>query len=225
MPRCGVKAGQVAEAPSTCLAPVTVATRLRIVEPARTTAGLPHPGQRTPSGQRRWRTKAKHLASSIRPERLTKSDAVMMAKAPRASRSATSASARPPDAFSPISRSRPHHPGTRQKPPKFEPRQNSGMLKRIVARVNRASTRKTQFYRMAAHEAERNICSGLILPTQASITACCARFAAGCWAGRPEHTASRSLCLVEVFHATVSQSQARTPILAGTPTPLQAAST
>src|SRR3954454_18841524 len=37
-----------------------------------------HPGQRTPSGQRSWRTSAKHLASSSSPERLTKSDAGMI---------------------------------------------------------------------------------------------------------------------------------------------------
>ncbi len=53
------------------------------LHPSRTTAGLPHPGQRTPSGQRCWRTKAKHLASSIRPERLTKSGAAMNDRAPR----------------------------------------------------------------------------------------------------------------------------------------------
>src|SRR4051795_3376861 len=39
---------------------------------------LLHPGQRTPSGQRSWRTSAKHLASSSSPERLTKSDAGMI---------------------------------------------------------------------------------------------------------------------------------------------------
>src|SRR4051795_6830565 len=39
--------------------------------PFRTTASLSHPGQRTPSGQRCWRTKAKHFASSSRDARLT----------------------------------------------------------------------------------------------------------------------------------------------------------
>src|SRR4051795_8768721 len=39
---------------------------------------LLHPGQRTPSGQRSWRTSAKHLASSSSPERLTKSDEGMI---------------------------------------------------------------------------------------------------------------------------------------------------
>ncbi len=91
MPRSGIKAGEVVEAPSACLAPVTLATGLRIVAPVRTTVPLSHSGQRTPAGQRRWRTKAKHLASAIRPERLTKSDAVMMAKAPCASRLAARA--------------------------------------------------------------------------------------------------------------------------------------
>src|SRR5690349_22828229 len=35
-----------------------------------------------PSGQRSWRTSAKHLASSNSPERLTRSDAGMIARAP-----------------------------------------------------------------------------------------------------------------------------------------------
>src|SRR4051812_28455033 len=35
-----------------------------------------------PSGQRCWRTSAKHLASSNSPERLTRSDAGMIARAP-----------------------------------------------------------------------------------------------------------------------------------------------
>ncbi len=39
--------------------------------PSRMTEELAHPGQHTPSGQRCCRTSAKHLASSIRPERLT----------------------------------------------------------------------------------------------------------------------------------------------------------
>ena len=59
--------------------------------PSRTTEELPHPGQRAPSGQRCWRTKAKHFASSISPERLTKLDAGMVAEAPRASRLAARA--------------------------------------------------------------------------------------------------------------------------------------
>src|SRR5215208_4711953 len=46
------------------------------------TASRPHPGQRMPSGQRCWRTSAKHLASSNSPERLTRSDAGMIARAP-----------------------------------------------------------------------------------------------------------------------------------------------
>src|SRR3954465_13943883 len=50
--------------------------------PSRITAPLPQPGQRTPSGQRGWRTSAKHLASSSSPERLTNSDAGMIAQAP-----------------------------------------------------------------------------------------------------------------------------------------------
>src|SRR3954467_9559432 len=43
-------------------------------KPSRTTVLLPHAGQWTPSGQRCWRTRAKHLASSISAERLTRSD-------------------------------------------------------------------------------------------------------------------------------------------------------
>jgi IstB-like ATP binding protein len=50
--------------------------------PSRITPSRPHPGQRTPLGQRCWRTSAKHLASSSSPERLTKSDAGMITKAP-----------------------------------------------------------------------------------------------------------------------------------------------
>jgi hypothetical protein len=46
--------------------------------PFRTTALLPHPGQRTPSGQRCWRTKAKHFAPSSRDGRLTGSTVAMM---------------------------------------------------------------------------------------------------------------------------------------------------
>src|SRR3954449_3556872 len=42
-------------------------------KPSRTTVPLPHAGQWTPSGQRCWRTRAKHLASSISAERLTRS--------------------------------------------------------------------------------------------------------------------------------------------------------
>ena len=77
------------------------------------TAGeLSHPGRHTPSGQRRWRTGAKHLASCVRPERLTKSDAAMMAEPPRASRLPGRASTVTPDA---CQRHHPaHHPGTRQ---------------------------------------------------------------------------------------------------------------
>src|SRR4051794_16069544 len=50
--------------------------------PFRTTASLPHPGQRTPSGQRCWRTKAKHFASSSRDARLTGSTVAMMTGPP-----------------------------------------------------------------------------------------------------------------------------------------------
>src|SRR3954449_11174595 len=42
-------------------------------KPSRTTVLLPQAGQWTPSGQRCWRTRAKHLASSISAERLTRS--------------------------------------------------------------------------------------------------------------------------------------------------------
>jgi len=67
-------------------------------------------------GQRCSRTIAKHLASSINAERLTKSDTAMMAEAPRESRSATPVFAFAPDLLSPTPRSRPHHPGTQQEP-------------------------------------------------------------------------------------------------------------
>src|SRR3954467_1985984 len=42
-------------------------------KPSRTTVPLPQAGQSTPFGQRCWRTRAKHLASSISAERLTRS--------------------------------------------------------------------------------------------------------------------------------------------------------
>src|SRR3954470_9346579 len=54
--------------------------------PFRTTASLPHPGQRTSSGQRCWRTKAKHFASSSRDARLTGSTVAMMTGIPRVRR-------------------------------------------------------------------------------------------------------------------------------------------
>src|SRR5215212_8690699 len=83
------------------------------------TASLPHPGQRTPSGQRCWRTSAKHLASSNSSERLTRSDEGMTAKAP----CATAAADQPPAS----SQQKPHatatrspasqHPGSQQEPP------------------------------------------------------------------------------------------------------------
>src|SRR3954451_9723701 len=57
-------------------------------QPSRTTDPLPQTGQRTPSGQRCCRTRAKHLASSISAERLTRSGAVMVTEAPRMGRSA-----------------------------------------------------------------------------------------------------------------------------------------
>src|SRR3954468_25059796 len=84
--------------------------------PLRITASLPQPGQRTPSGQRCWRTSAKHLASSSKAERLTRSMAGMMAEAPRTSPSATPALAFRPDHPQPRAPSRPHHPERRQEP-------------------------------------------------------------------------------------------------------------
>src|SRR5208337_3467503 len=42
------------------------------------TAALSQSGQRTPCGQRCWRTRSKHLASSSSAERLTNSDTAMM---------------------------------------------------------------------------------------------------------------------------------------------------
>src|SRR4051812_32251276 len=47
-------------------------------KPSRTTASLPHAGQWTPSGQRCWRTRAKHLASSISAKRLTRSGTAIL---------------------------------------------------------------------------------------------------------------------------------------------------
>src|SRR3954451_13645159 len=84
--------------------------------PLRITASLPQPGQRTPSRQRCWRTSAKHLASSSKAERLTRSMAAMMAEAPRTSPSATPALAFRPDHPQPRAPSRPHHPERRQEP-------------------------------------------------------------------------------------------------------------
>src|SRR3954449_150879 len=80
------------------------------------TASLPQPGQRTPSRQRCWRTSAKHLASSSKAERLTRSMAAMMAEAPRTSPSATPTLAFRPDHPQPRAPSRPHHPERRQEP-------------------------------------------------------------------------------------------------------------
>src|SRR5215213_2618856 len=87
------------------------------------TASLPHPGQRTPSGQRCWRTSAKHLASSNSSERLTRSDEGMTARAP----CATAAADQPPAS----SQQKPHatatrspasqHPGSQQEPPPKPP--------------------------------------------------------------------------------------------------------
>src|SRR3954452_2841461 len=84
--------------------------------PLRITASLPQPGQRTPSGQRCWRTSAKHLASSSKAERLTRSMAAMMAEAPRTSPSATPTLAFRPDHPQPRAPYRPHHPERRQEP-------------------------------------------------------------------------------------------------------------
>src|SRR5215203_548449 len=85
------------------------------------TASLPHPGQRTPSGQRGWRTSAKHLASSNSSESLTRSDEGMTARAP----CATAAADQPPAS----SQQKPHatatrspasqHPGSQQEPGRF----------------------------------------------------------------------------------------------------------
>jgi len=80
--------------------------------PSRITAELPHPGQHTLSGQRSWRKKAKHLASSIRPERLIKSGAAMMAKSPRARRGV---------ALPPSDQGSVRHATQAQKPPPWNP--------------------------------------------------------------------------------------------------------
>jgi len=98
--------------------------------PFRITEELSEAGQRTPSGQRCWRTSAKHLASSIRPERLTKSDAGMMAETPRASRLAARASAITPDTL------QPHHP---HPPPRNPTRASPRMTMPRLGNPNLAS--------------------------------------------------------------------------------------
>ena len=71
------RAGEVVEASRTRLAAVALPVGLPVVAAVPDHAAPPHAGQRTPSGQRCWRTKAKHLASSISAERLTRSGAAM----------------------------------------------------------------------------------------------------------------------------------------------------
>jgi len=61
------RAREIIETARIRLAPVTLAMRLRVVAPVPITDELLQAGQRTPSGQRCWRTRAKHLASSIMP--------------------------------------------------------------------------------------------------------------------------------------------------------------
>src|SRR5271166_2623048 len=78
------------------------------------TAALSQSGQRTPCGQRCWRTRSKHLASSSSAERLTNSDTAMM----------TASSSNQDEILGPSNRMSPatatptgnHHPETRQEP-------------------------------------------------------------------------------------------------------------
>src|SRR3954447_12083801 len=84
--------------------------------PFRTTASLPHPGQRTPSGQRCWRTKAKHFASSSKDARLTGSAVAMMTGTPRVRRPPPTAWNRHHTRTATTSL---HHPGSRQEPAWF----------------------------------------------------------------------------------------------------------
>src|SRR4051812_13260102 len=86
--------------------------------PFRTTASLPHPGQRTPSGQRCWRTKAKHFASSSKDARLTGSAVAMMTGTPRVRRPPPTAWNRHHTRTATTSL---HHPGSRQEPWRFVP--------------------------------------------------------------------------------------------------------
>src|SRR3954451_22443346 len=81
--------------------------------PFRTTASLPHPGQRTPSGQRCWRTKAKHFASSSKDARLPGSAVAMMTGTPRVRRPPPTAWNRHHTRTATTSL---HHPGSRQEP-------------------------------------------------------------------------------------------------------------
>src|SRR4051812_35097593 len=67
------RAGEVVEASRASFAPIPLSVNLALSKPSRTSVLLPHAGQWTPSGQRCWRTRAKHLASSISAERLTRS--------------------------------------------------------------------------------------------------------------------------------------------------------
>src|SRR4051812_4303371 len=72
------RAGEVVEASRASFAPIPLSVNLALSKPSRTTVLLPHAGQWTPSGQRCWRTRAKHLASSISAERLTRSDTAIL---------------------------------------------------------------------------------------------------------------------------------------------------
>jgi hypothetical protein len=66
---------QVVEAGFTVLASIALPVRLGII-PAMTGHGSTA-ADRTPSGQRCWRTRSKHLASSISDDRFTKGPSVM----------------------------------------------------------------------------------------------------------------------------------------------------
>ena len=109
------RAREVVEAPRTGLAPIRLPVRLRVsLQPLRTTAALLHAGQRTPAGQRSWRTVATHLASSIRDERFTRSPATLMPEAPRVGRSTCPAcfpSSQMPFRHATHSRTHPPDPG------------------------------------------------------------------------------------------------------------------
>src|SRR4051812_23082857 len=76
------RAGEAVEAPGAGLAPIALPARLRVVAPVADPRTAVTAGAAPPSGQRCWRTTAKHLASSSTPARLTRSGAAMMAETP-----------------------------------------------------------------------------------------------------------------------------------------------
>ena len=69
------RAGQIAEAAAACIAPVSLPMRLGVITPRANQCAAGTAGHRTPSGQRCWRTRAKHLAPPSKNDRLTRSEA------------------------------------------------------------------------------------------------------------------------------------------------------